>query len=388
MKVLLIYPGLTHPIDAGNKYWAVSQADELRRLGHDVSMLCINVPGLKSDSGANMREIDMTRQYWGNRCHIFNAPIWLRVRYACIMNYRRIFCNGYYKCDDLFPVGLTQYVRRLQKKYGYDACIVNYYWLTKVFEGVRFRHMAVNTHDVFANRDIITESRNPWMCTTAAEEAKGLGRAQTIFALQDEESIYFKRIAPESHVSVVYCPYKTDMIPVTHNHNIVMLSSANDFNVKGFRWFCEKVYPSIVREFPDVNLVVAGNICSKFTEYAGKEHFTFLGRVDDAKDLYKRGDVAINPCPGGTGLKIKTFEALSYGRVAMVHPHSTKGIYRSDSSPVFSSDNPEDWVDFLKTVWSDETLLSKIMNGSIAYIEAMNEHIGNEYRRFLSADGQ
>ena len=76
--------------------------------------------------------------------------------------------------------------------------------------------------------------------------------------------------------------------------------------------------------------------------------------MNDPSDLYKLGDVSVNPCINGTGLKIKTFEALSYGKVVMVHPHSTIGIYNRECAPVFASTRAEEWVSHLKSIWRDK----------------------------------
>ena len=133
-----------------------------------------------------------------------------------------------------------------------------------------------------------------------------------------------------------------------------------------------------------MDLKVGGYICKKLGHYKNKEHITLVGAVEDPSDLYKLGDIAINPCVNGTGLKIKTFEALSYGKVAMTHPHSTIGIFNRAKAPVFNSDTAEDWVSFLKKVWGDKELLKEISSQSISYINDMNRHISEEYARFLS----
>lgn len=385
MKILIIYPSLTHPIDAGNKQWVMSQINVIKKLGHEVFMLCINVPGLKSDLRRNKEEAELTRIYWGDHGFIFNASFWQRIKYSFFMNFRKKICKGYYKCDDLYPRGLSKYVSKLQDIYHFDACITNYYWLTKVFETVKFKKTAINTHDVFAYKDMVVGTKNPWMSTTPNEEAKGIQRAAYAFALQDEESAYYKRIAPSTKILNVFCPYIVHEQALTYNHNLVILSSSNSLNIEGFEWFCNNIYPSIVKEFPDVDLKVGGYICKKLDHYKNHEHITLVGAVEEPSDLYKHGDIAINPCINGTGLKIKTFEALSYGKIAMTHPHSTIGIYDKSNAPVFNSASADDWVNFLKIIWSDQEQLKEMSAKSVSYIERMNKYISEQYSIFLNA---
>lgn len=382
MKILIIYPTLTHPVNAGNKHWVMSQANELRQLGNDVYMLCINIPGLKDDITQNRMDLEITKNYWGKKGFIFNATKWQRIKTSIIINWRKWFYKGYFKCDDLYPTRFTSYVNKLNAIYHFDACIVNYYWLTKIFETVDIKIKVINTHDVFAYRDLVLDTPKAWMCTSPNEEARGLQRANYALALQDEEAAYFSRIAPHTKVLNVYCPYQLVDTDVVHNHNIVILSSLGKLNIDGLEWFINIVFPSIVERFNDVKLIIGGRVCQALGNYINN-NIVLLGTVDSPYDLYKLGDVAINPCRSGTGLKVKTFESLSYGKVTMVHPHSMIGIYKKDQAPIFASDSAKDWVNFLETIWTSEARLIQQKAASLDYITDMNMHIEAEYKKIL-----
>ena len=110
-----------------------------------------------------------------------------------------------------------------------------------------------------------------------------------------------------------------------------------------------------------------------------------LGYVDSLDEFYRLGDVAINPVYQGTGLKIKTFEALSYDKVTLVHPHSMAGVYKKDEAPLFASEKPEEWVKFLETVWDNPKHIEENKNHNADYMKEMNEFIISEYKRFLEA---
>lgn len=77
------------------------------------------------------------------------------------------------------------------------------------------------------------------------------------------------------------------------------------------------------------------------------EGVKLIGYVDSPNVLYEQGDVAINPTYQGTGLKIKTFEAISYDKVTMVHPHSMKGVFEKDKTSLFSRINLKTGLIFL-----------------------------------------
>ena len=95
------------------------------------------------------------------------------------------------------------------------------------------------------------------------------------------------------------------------------------------------------------------------------------------------GDVAINPTYQGTGLKIKTFEAIANDKVTMVHPHSMLGVYKKELAPLFASNNPEEWVAYLDSIWEHPEKIQQIKKHNRSYLEDMNNFIINEYKRFL-----
>ena len=109
------------------------------------------------------------------------------------------------------------------------------------------------------------------------------------------------------------------------------------------------------------------------------------GYVERAEDFYALGDVVINPTYQGTGLKIKTFESVSYDKVTMVHPHSMIGIFRPESSPIFSSATANAWAAYLYALWNENGRIEDIKSANKAYIDDMQNFIHSEYNRFFNS---
>ncbi len=86
-------------------------------------------------------------------------------------------------------------------------------------------------------------------------------------------------------------------------------------NIEGLIWFTEKVLP-----FVDINLTVIGNgmknIISKInSDLIDNGRITILGTVDDLSEYYEQADLVIMPLLSGGGMKVKTAEALMYGKL-------------------------------------------------------------------------
>lgn len=381
MKILIVSKVPTHPTSMGNMWAVLAQTEALKSLGADIYFLYVHEKGLRTiGKGADFSVIE-TSKYWGNRFLYFKISVIEKIWINTKMHLRRLFNNDYHPVDESYPHGLGRFVSKIHERGQFDACIVNYIYLSKLFTQVKFPQTAIHTHDAMAYKEMKTGGKCSSM--TAAEEAKGLQRAGHLFALQDEEATYFKFLSPQSKVYTIYSIYNYHAQPVKGNHNIMFLSGNNSYNQNGLKWFLDEVFPLIRKIFPNSRLIIGGSICKVMPELQYVDGVELMGYVDSLDDFYKLGDVAINPVFQGTGLKIKTFEAISYDKVTMVHPHSMSGIYQTDQAPLFASENPQDWVDLLKDVWGNESHILTIKQKNEAYMKEMNKFIISEYKRFL-----
>ena len=368
----------------GNSKAILAQAEILKQLGCDVDFLFIQEIGFGDGQLEKAeRNLRQTKEYWGN--HFLYLRIGKVEKFIknLISLFRQKFCGGHEGTYDKYPWELTSYVKKIQRERCYDICLVQYYYLTKLFKTVRFEKMACFTHDVFAYKNLIVNEKCAWI--DANQEAKAVQLCTDVLAIQEEEKNYYHTLSPQSKTYNVYSPYIFIETPFVRNHNIVFLSGNNGFNQNGLRWFIDEIFPLIRRKYEDANLIIAGGICKVIKkQYEHIDGIELLGYVEDPIELYKLGDVAINPTYQGTGLKIKTFEAISYGKATMVHPHSMAGVYNKEMAPLFSSDKPQEWLGFIETIWGQPEIIRKIKKQDELYIQSMNEYIVQEYKYFLS----
>jgi hypothetical protein len=98
------------------------------------------------------------------------------------------------------------------------------------------------------------------------------------------------------------------------------------------------------------------------------------GVVDDVAPLYREARVAINPAVAGTGLKIKTMEALQHLRPIITFPHGVDGV--TDADLLGLCHVVGDWYEFAwRTV--------DVLRGDVALPDAKAQA---RIRRALSAD--
>lgn len=383
MKILIVSKCPTHPTDAGNRWWILSQAETFMALGHEVHFLYIDEPVFRNDPAPYKESLEKTSWYWKERFHLFQVSKQQKFKFYLKKVYRKILNHRHWKVDDQYPVGLDDMVNKLDEQYHFDICIINYYYLSRLFKHIYIPKKAIATHDAIAYKDM--KIGMPTMCITADTEAKAMQRCPHIFALQEQEADYFQILSPNSKVYNLYGKYNHHPQPVKGNQKMLFLSGNNEFNQNGIKWFLKEVFPVIRKSFPCAELLVGGGICKVLPTLGNIEGVTAMGYIDDPADFYAKADVAINPVFQGTGLKIKTFEAISFDKVTLVHPHSMAGVFRKDDAPLFASDKPEDWVVFLKKIWGHHDAINAIKQKDKKYLQAMNEFIVSEYNRFINA---
>ncbi|NDV91690.1 glycosyltransferase [Alteromonas sp. 345S023] len=240
--------------------------------------------------------------------------------------------GDYFDIDDWYDDRVSDYVDELSQQWHFDVCVTNYVWFSKVLDVLpETTQKVIDTHDVFGDRHIVAKEAGlepVWFYTTKELEAHALARADLVLAIQDEEKAYFESI---TRTPVEVMGYVVPNQPLVSNKNdkltIGYIGSGNPFNIESLRVFQQAVMenPSLMQSF---NFLLGGTVCKAFSEM--NEIFDIVGMVDDLDEFYRQIDIAINPMVGGTGLKIKSLEALAYNKPLLATNDAMVGIPSKD----------------------------------------------------------
>lgn len=359
----------THPVLRGNQQCIMQYVKVLRKLGYEVYFLYIDL----SEGCFFQKE---TEQYWGENLFYYSTPKWQII----LQKVRRRIEHCYYSphLDVYYPHGLTGYVNRLQEQYHFQGLIVNYIWNSKLSE-CKIPIKCIYTHDIFTNRNEKLGKKDVWYSYTQSEEAKGIARFPDVLSIQEEESEWFRRIAPNSRVHTVYSSFDFVEQRISANKNILFFSGGGALNKTGIERFIAEVMPILINQDDDIRLLLGGGICNCFKQEELESHIILKGLYDNPDEFYSLGDICINPVFSGSGLKIKTFEALAHGKVTIVDPHSAQGVYQPNIIPLYIASSPSEYVDVInKFIGNKKQLLSK-REECKKYMEDYNDYIVKQY---------
>lgn len=369
-RVLIVTNFLVPPIIAGSCRCVDAYCQLLKDLGHEVYFL---YSGRESDAN-----IENAKQYWGEFFLYYKYSFLLR--YANYLKRKFIywFSNRKYSVDYYYPLwGLGPYVNECQKKYVFDAIVVNYIWMTRLLAKVDIQNKILFSHDSFTNKSL--RILQPIYSLSANQEAKGLQRCDAILSIQENESIVFNYLVPHIPIYTVYMPTQYKCSSVIGNKNILFFSGNSDINLNGIHWFINEVFSQVALKDSEVRLLIGGGICSALGKENLPMNVELLGLIDDVDNFYKQGDIVVNPVYQGTGLKIKTLEGISYGKIVIVHPHSVDGLYKHDKAPVFIAYDREEYVRLIIDTIDGRIDKQAAKIDCENYIDDMNIHIMKQY---------
>lgn len=377
MNILIVGDIPLSPITMGNRKFLVRHCELLKQMGHTISYLYYSNSIRKSTTtvtfdDTNLEDIEI---------FYFKSPLLFRLLNRLKAKYNHFYKNGRCNIDDYYPYGIGSYINKLNSNYNFDACFVNYFYLSRALTKVKIPIKGLYTHDSFINRNIINKTVSPSLSPN--QEAKALNRANIIFALQDIEAEIFKKLAPKSTVKTIYIPLKFIETELKSNHNILFFAGGAYFNIEGITNFIEKVWPEIIKKYPDAKLLIGGGICEKLNNMNFPESVELQGYVEDVTSFYKQGDISINPVFHGSGLKIKTMEGIEYNKIVLTTPHSAQGIFKIEKAPIIQIESQNQWIRTFCDLWENQDSLKEIKAKGKVYVDGILEVIKKEYNSFL-----
>ena len=330
-----------------------------------------------------LQDLESTKLYWGENFYLYKTS---RLQYYI----QRILARFKRNKNDLYvdiysPWGAVGYINKLHANIGFHGLIVNYVWLSKLLK-CDIPVKALYTHDVFSNRNERVKGAE-WLSFSVAQEEKALRRCENIFSIQDEESLFFSYLFPESNIVTVYSSFPYIYQPVTKKKNILFFSGSGRLNTNAIMWFIESVFALMLEKDNSVKLLIGGKICQVLEKFISHKNIELKGVFDNPSDFYALGDVVINPVSEGSGLKIKTIEAVSHGKAVVVDRHSLKGVYSPESFPVFPVSSAEQYADCIISLLENEIQLESIKRSCSSYVQSLNKYIENQYYK-LFGDGK
>lgn len=373
-KILFVSTVILYPINAGNRVRITNLINIMRDMNYDVYYVHYG-------HSSNLLKRKMNEYFGKNHCWFYDKQADSLVKK--IHDRQRMLDKSksvYYSVDELIPKGFMGYLKRLQKDNSFDIVIAEYVTSSKVLTAFEKNVLKIiDTHDILTNRNKIFEQlkQNPTgVYLKKRQEIKGLKRADVLLAIQDKEAKVFKKWLPNKKVYMIGNQVKIFSPHVTENRNVLFVGSKNLLNKIAAEFCIENLSP--ILEQNGGKLLMAGGVCDYFSNDAKCEK---MGYVQELSVLYKDVRAVVNPIQGGTGLNIKSIEALGFAKPLITTKVGAKGLPKE---VLAIADDVEEFQKRVVQIINDDEIVSQMSLSAYEFATHYNEVCRNNLEKALN----
>lgn len=302
MNILWFSPTPSHPQNAGNRSRIFSLVKYFQNQGHHITFAYFAQEGSDPDSLSAMQS------EWDD---FYVIPFSGRNR--------KKTHGELWGVDDWYEPAITEGICSLLRTRTFDVVFCEYIFQSKVLELFPAKCVRViDAHDRFGGRAELLKRNGiapDFFYTSPQQEALALNRADLVIAIQEEEAEYYRSITSAEVVVIGHIVERPDwqwsMSSRGDRLRIGYFGSGNSLNRLSVNAFID-AYAHNLELVAKSELILAGSICDR-VELPSYIKAHKIGRIGDITEFYQAVDVAVNPMIDGTGLKIKTIEALNFG---------------------------------------------------------------------------
>lgn len=207
----------------------------------------------------------------------------------------------------------------------------------------------------------------------ARDEKETISRADYIISITTRDAkllseIYGRKsdmILPMSFQDV-FIEDKIQSNSIANKKELLFIGTMMPPNYDGIKWFVDNVMP----ELKEYTLKIVGKGFEKKRKELGRENVQVIGYVDNIEDYYYGNNIMVIPIFYGDGIKVKTAEAMMYGKTILASNEALEGYQVEDTGDVYRCNTKEEFLSALDEISS---------NGRYGYSESVRSLFCSKY---------
>jgi len=114
-------------------------------------------------------------------------------------------------------------------------------------------------------------------------------------------------------------------------------------NYQAMRWFVDQVFPAVLSNFPDVQLIITGDPAGK--DFSMFPNVTQTGMVDDIRPWVAQSWISLSPIHLGGGTRLKILEAMGLKSAVVSTSKGAEGLDLQAGEHYLVGDSPQKFAD-------------------------------------------
>ncbi len=261
--------------------------------------------------------------------------------------------------DHYCPLELMAVVTETVAKLKPSIVVAEYVFMSRILKLVGEDALKViDLHDKFSDKftKVVNYGVND-LTLSEEEEAAFLNRADLLIAIQEQERQKFALLCKKPLIITAGVDFGLRVAPVaiSDQKRILIIASDNKLNIFSIEKFIEDVWSRVKIKLPDYKLRIAGRVCQHL-KLREDETVELAGLVEEVSNEYWQATFVINPVIIGTGLKIKSLEALAHGKALLSTPAGVEGLPEMNNELFLVAADQKEFCEKIVSLCKDNNL--------------------------------
>lgn len=138
-------------------------------------------------------------------------------------------------------------------------------------------------------------------------------------------------------------------------------------NVDAMLWFHDRIWPLVLKSEPEARFYMAGkNMPASFLSM-NSASFSVQGEVSDRKEFENGKTILVVPLRSGSGIRIKTIEAMMAGKAVVSTRTGARGLRVQNGEECLIADDPEEFAAAIVSLMQDAVKRDHIKDAGRKY---------------------
>ncbi len=208
-----------------------------------------------------------------------------------------------------------------------------------------------------------------------ASEYKSYGLFDKFMCISYDEMLFWQKFFQNKEF--YFMPHPLNAIRYDNKKHkdidVLFLAAYNPYNLHGLQWFVDEVCPHLSK---NIKITVCGRIVqflkTNNPEYIDKMKnlgFNLIDYANNLEDLYSKTKIAMVPLYEGTGMKIKTIEAMSHNIPIVSRSAGVDGFPDKTNNGILVTDDPHQFAKYLEKLYTDKKFYNNIKDREYEYFQ-------------------
>lgn len=370
MKILLLCKKFPYPLKDGESIAVHTLSRALSDLGCEVSLLAMNT----------------SKHFYKSSTYPPEASHFKTIRTVAVDNqlkasaaFINLFSDESYHISRFVSPAFTQALTEMLQAQNYDIVQLETLYLAPYIPTIKAKSQALISmrahnveHEIWERiTSHTTNGLKRWYLRHLTKklrrfETQALHHYDILLPITERDLRYFRSLGCKTPAVVTPIGIFAEKFvhpeqPNNQKPSISFIGSLDWMpNLEGLEWFIQRVWPMIQREFPQIELHIAGRNTPKSLLQLKKPNLFVHGEVPDSAVFINQHPMMVVPLLSGSGMRAKILEGMALGKTVISTSIGLEGINATHREDVLIANTPDQYVENLRYALASDQRLSAI----------------------------